>query len=230
MATVGDIWLRAKQRADLEKAGSTGFVSDLEGLRLVQLGIAQLQNLVMNSYEYWVARYQTFNTKPGQQSYPLDSVGIGNLFKLLSVGLTLEGHPENWRPLESFRLGEQSGAMDWDFYTGGSGLRYLLMGQELILRPMDGARCVGVYYVPQPPHFDSLDDELPPWVMNGWDEYPVAFVAWMLAIKERSGASAHREVWQMTAAQIRDSVPNRDSGQPPRMIKPGWCSSGAAWL
>lgn len=231
LMTVGDVWTRIKQRADIEKAGSSGFMSDDEGIKLIQLGTAQLQNLVMNTYEFWLTRYVTFNTVVNQLSYPFPSIGMSDFYKLLGIGITTNTNSpqDSWAPLEHFELMSMNlPAGGFLQFTSGffTDMRYAIMSSDkgvpqLELRPVKSVTMLGVYYVPRPPQFQSLLDELPPWIMPGWEEYMVAFGAWMAGVKERTGASAHKEVWQMITKQIQDFAPNHDSFRP-ATVTTGW--------
>lgn len=231
--TVGDIWTRIKERTDLAKSGASGYVTDQEGIRLVQLGVQQLQNLVMDSYEYWVSRYVVFTTVANQISYPINQIGMPDFYKLLGMGIITPGTTgqDTWLPLRHFdmhNMGIPAGGF-FQFTSGGFGseVRFKLLGGSMNqpptieLRSPKSAMTIGVYYVPRPPQFSSLNDVLPPWIMPSWEEYPVAFASWMIAAKEQSGMQTHKEIWMMIRDEIQNFAPNRDSFAP-TLVTRGW--------
>lgn len=224
---VGDLWTRIKQRTDLEKSGSSGFVGTSEGISLIQLGVAQLQNEVMNCYEYWVAKYATFNAVTNQLTYPFTSIGMADFYKLLGIGITtaVVSPQDTWTPLEDFHLADMNlQASGFLQFTSGfyNYTRFALIGQAFELRPVKSPMLLGVYYVPRPPQFRTLEDELPLWIMPSWEEYVVAFAAWLIAAKERTGVETHKEIFGMIREQIKNFVPNRNSFNPPTVVTTGY--------
>lgn len=216
--TVGDVALRMRQRCDLEKSGASGFAGDAEVIKLIQLGTSQLQNLVVNAYEYWIAKYVTFTTVANQLTYKFRDIGMPDFYKLLGIGLTSNSisPQDTWTPLQHFNL-QDMGLCGGGFFqfnnSQGVDMTFLLMGSAIELRPVKSAQLIGVYYVPTSPQFSDMADTLPDWVMPGWEEYMVAFGAWMLGLKERTGTSGHKEVWMLIADQIKNYAPNRDNFQ-----------------
>lgn len=236
--TVGDVWTRIKQRADIEKSGASGFVSDNEGIKLIQVGTSQLQNLVMNTYEDWISRYATFTTVLNQLTYPVSSIGIADFYKLKSIGIitNVSSPQDSWMPLEHYDdMSMNLPAGGFFQFTSGFftdmryGLRADVGGPTIELRPVKAVTTLGVYYIPVPPTFETLDDELPYWIMPGWEEYMVAFGAWMVGVKERTSVEAHKEVWDMITRQIMNFAPNRDSFQPHTVIRASSYSYGAGY-
>lgn len=236
--TVGDVLTKIKQRADLEKSGAQGFASDSEIIGLIQLGVSQLQNLVVDSDEYWISRYVTFTTVINQLTYPFASIGLGDMYKPLAIGLTsnTSSTQDTWTPLEQFDLMDMNlGGGGFFQFTNGAftDMRYKFLGQALEFRPVKAAQLVGVYYVPQAPQFASTKDVLPSWIQRGWEEYPVAFAAWMLGIKEQTGIDSRKEVWALIADQIKNFAPNRDRFRPHTVTRvlnpPTYGGNGGGW-
>ncbi len=232
--TVGDIILRIKQRADLEKSGASGFVSDTEATTLIQLAAAQLQNLIMMSYESWLGRYVTFSTVANQSAYPFAAYGMPDFYKLLSIGITTAANPDDWTPLDhadnksASISGYGGGFLSFTNGGGGANLTFCLRSTGIELSTVRSVQLIGVRYIPKPPQFSAITDELPQWIYPGWEEYLVAFVAWMVGIKERAGVQSAKEVWQIVSGQIQNWAPNRDSFRPHTVVQTlrGWNKYG----
>lgn len=237
---VGDVIKRAKQRADIEKAGSAGFIGDDEALQLCQLGFAQLQNLIINSYEYWIKSYTSFNTVFNKVQYDFNTIGAPDLYKPLAIGIVQNqgsvpniANFDSWSPLEPYDMQNQnlpaSGFLQFTnaYYTD---MRYMWLADQLELRPVKAICTVGIYYIPVAPQFANYADELPYWCKPGWEEYIVAFMAWMIAGKEGTGTAQALQVWQMISDQIKNFTPNRDQFNP-HTVSDAWRSrfSGGYW-
>lgn len=230
--TVQEVITRSLERADLAKSGASGFMSPTEMLRLTQLGLAQLQNMIINTYEYWIKSFTTFNTITNQVSYSFDQIGASDLYKPLGIGLiqSVDQPFESWTPLEHWNMDNQNlPASGFIQFTNGyyTDMRYLFMADRLELRPVKAVCAVGLYYVPTAPQLASPADLLPYWCKPGWEEYLVAFNAWMIAGKEQAGTEVQMQIWNMISEQIKNFAPNRDQFKP-FTVQDSWRSRNAS--
>lgn len=223
--TVGDIVTRMKQRADIEKSGSSGFIADIEAIKLVQMATAQLQNLIIDTSENWLGKYNTFYTIPSQTVYPYAAISMSDIYKPLGIGMTDASNPQSWTALEPFDfMNMNSGGTGFLQFTNtfagaGCGLQYMFFADTIELRTPQTVQQIGVRYVPLAPQFATVADELPSWIKPGWEEYLVACGAWMIGIKEQNGVANHEQVWQLIAKQIQNFAATLDKFRPHTVIR-----------
>lgn len=219
---VADVILRTKQRADIEKSGSTGVVSDAEILSLVNTGARMLDDLITKSYEDYRAEYWCFPTVARQIMYTLP----GNFYKLRRIGVVdqLGSTPNTWTPLYPFDLNQNNlPGTGFFFFTNGAypSMAYRLTDRMLELRPCTSVQNIGVWYTPQPPVFKSPQDYLPSYYMPGWEEYIVCWAAMMISAKRQMANVVAEQMWEEIKQQIASFVPNRDSANP-AMVQQSW--------
>jgi hypothetical protein len=219
---VSDLILRMKQRADIEKSGSAGVVSDSEILNLARQGARMLDSLINKTYQYYTMQYWSFATVINVQQYPLPT----NFAKLLGIGLVpaVGTTPTSWTPLYHWDMNTQNLAgTGFLYFTNGvyTFMRYRIAGTNVELRPVSSIQSVGIYYTPQAPGFLTTGDYLPPYWLPGWEEYIVNWGALMISAKREIANDFAAEMWKEIKDQISSFIPNRDSANPER-VQDAW--------
>ncbi len=209
---VRDVYTRMKQRADIEKSGDGGLISDPEALNLIQLGTNNLHDVIVRTNELYIARYFNIITAPNQLEYPIPH----DFFNLLSIGLVnkVGPAPDTWTPLYQWKMQNQNiPGNGFLFFTNGM---YTIMQYRVIAGAIEfrSNQIVGIWYVPTAPQFKGLDDYLPPYFMPGWEEYLVSYAAQLIGAKEQNGVAMHEEIKKQVLAQIASFSMSRDSFRP----------------
>lgn len=224
---VSDLILRTKQRADIEKSGTAGVVSDSELLTYLNIYYRQLAMKIDHKYEYYRAKYYNIQTVLGQLRYPLPA----DFYNLLGIGLVnVPGPaPDTWTPLQPWDMVNQNipGTGFMNFTNGMfTNMTYRVIDRQFEFKPMKSAQIVGVWYTPMAMQLRSPGDVIEEWCMPGWEEYVITGAAMLIAAKEQQAIAMLEQMWLMIDAQIDSFIPSRDSFQPQRVQRAWW---GSQW-
>ena len=215
--TLAELREQARQYADME---SSGFISDAEANRYVNLGLAQLWHLLVSTDIDRYASSTEVVSSPGSFEYPLPD----DFAQLRAVELLDRSGAETGYRLLRYSIGE--GHSDGSFPTlgDGAGLRYTLYGQGV-----DGAgtrlrfsanpcgRAFRIWYVQSPPRLTADGDSFDG--VAGWEEWAVLWAAeQMLAKEESDPSSLIRRRAEMTS-RIQAVASRRDAGQAPQIVR-----------
>jgi hypothetical protein len=207
---------RVRQRADME---SNLFVSDIEVQTYINAGIAELHDILIQTYgqDYYI-NSTTFTTSANVDSYNI-STNIGtDFYKLRGVDAQLNG--QNYFTLRPFNFNERNLYQSWGSWSllGLTNVRYRMVGGNLVFTPIPSTNTsVRVWYIPTAQKFDSttpatstttFDD------INGYAEYVVLDAAIKCLQKEESDVQGLMYDKQQMKRRIEEAANNRDAGSP----------------
>jgi hypothetical protein len=209
MATLSDIRLAAKRRADME---SSFFVADDEWLSIINASAAELYDLLIAHFgdDYYSQAATATTTGNGEMlSLP------ANFYKLTGVDMLIQSTTDQWVTIRPFNMSERNRTRFPGFqsYYGLTNLRYRLNGSNLWLIPKPSAGITfRIWYVPRfvPMTGDAstLDG------VSGWEEYVVVDAAIKALVKEESDPSALMAQKAALKERIEIMAANRDPGGP----------------
>ena len=223
-----DLVARVRQRADME---DNYFVSDIEVRDYINSGIAELHDLLIQTYgqDYYVSN-TTFNTVSGQDSYSISTTVGTDFYKLRGVDAKLGG---NWLTLRPFNFNERNIDQDWNTWSLLNNVRYRLVGGNIVFTPQpDAIHSVRVWYIPTAQQFSSttpatstttFDD------INGYAEYVVLDAAMKCLQKEESDVSILYAQKKDMKRRIEEAANNRDAGSP-LSVSDIYLSNNPFWL
>ncbi len=215
---------RVRQRADME---DNYFVSDVEIQTYVNSGIAELHDILIQTYgqDYYV-NSRTFTTTAGTDTYSLISgvAATSDFYKLRGVDCMING--QEWFTLQPFNFNERNLYQNWGQWSvlGLSNIRYRLVGESIVFTPVpDAATSVRLWYIPtaftfygDPPLQVTPDDYAGQTYrdLNGYSEYVVIDAAIKCLQKEESDVQVLMLQKQAMKKRIEDAANNRDAGHP----------------
>ena len=215
-----DLVTRVRQRSDMV---DNFFVSDVEVQTYINAGIAELHDLLIQTYgqDYYVSS-ATFTTVAGTSSYPIASSTSGpnitNFYKLRGLDAKLNG--SEYFTLEPFNFSERNLNQNWGSWglLGLTNVKYRLVGSNIEFIPEpDGATDIRIWYIPTAQQFDSttpatsttkFDD------INGYAEYVVISAAINCLQKEESDVGVLLSQKLDMRKRIEQAASNRDAGSP----------------
>lgn len=208
---LGELRTLARQRADMV---NSDFVSDAEVNGYVNASLAELHDIIVNTFDDYVTTSTTF-TLSSSNSYALPS----DLLKLRMLSI-LDG--TRYVPLRALPLAERWRYTGSTAYSRGYDRRYVLMGPSVIVYPAE--RAAGTYelvYVQQ--YVPVTVDNVTPFAGTGipdqyWTEYAVVDAAIKLLQKEESDVSVLMAQKAALKKRITDAAAMRDSGEPSRIL------------
>ena len=214
--TEANLVTRVRQRADME---DNYFVSDIEVQTYINAAIAELHDLLIQTYgqDYYVSS-NTFTTTAGTDTYALSTSAGANFYKLRGVDAKLNG--SDWFTLRPFSFNERNLRQEGSLSNvlGVANLRYRLVGSNIVFSPVpDANTSVRVWFVPTAQQFTSttpatstttFDD------INGYAEYVVIDAAMKCLQKEESDVSILYAQKKDMKRRIEEAANNRDAGHP----------------
>lgn len=224
-----DLVARVRQRSDME---NNYFVSDIEVQTYINSGIAELHDILIQTYgqDYYITS-STFTTTSGVDSYAI-STNIGvDFYKLRGVDAKISG--SEYFTLMPFNFNErnlnQTGSIT--NLLGITNLRYRLVGSNIIFTPDPGTTVVKIWYIPTAQKFDSTTPAISPTTyddINGYAEYVVIDAAIKCLQKEESDVSILLAQKAALERRIEEAANNRDAGSP-LSISDVYLSNNSFW-
>ena len=213
---------RVRQRADME---DNLFVSDVEVQTYINAGIAELHDLLVQTYgqDYYVSS-KTFNTAADKDTYPIndststENINITDFYKLRGVDAKING--SDYFTIRPFNFNERNLYNNWGTWSllGLTNVRYRMVGGNVVFTPTpDGVTAVRIWYIPTAQQFtagtpststDTYDD------INGYAEYVVIDAAIKCLQKEESDVSVLLKQKADMKRRIEEAANNRDAGHP----------------
>ena len=217
-----DIVARVRQRADME---DNYFVSDLEVQTYINAGIAELHDLLIQTYgqDYYVSS-KTFNTAASKDTYPLndtsstENIAITNFYKLRGMDAKLNG--SDYFTLRPFSFNERNLRQEGSLSNvlGVANLRYRLVGSNVVFSPVPDANTeIRIWWVPTAQQFSVANPATATDVfedINGYAEYVVIDAAIKCLQKEESDVSILYAQKKDMKRRIEEAANNRDAGHP----------------
>lgn len=206
MTTLSELRTRARQRADMV---NSQFVTDLELNNLLNKGLAELYDIVVNAFEDYFTTNLNFTVTTGD-TYNLPT----DFYKLRALDFSSNGQ---WLACREFQFNErnrsQTGA-NW-LYGNGPARSYRIMGDTLLLQPT--ANATGLYrlwYVPSPTELTTDSQTIPASLAKfGWDEYIVLWAAERMLSKEESSVTDVQNERSELSVRIKQMAANRQVDQ-----------------
>ena len=209
---------RVRQRADME---NNFFVSDLEVQTYINAGIAELHDILIQTYgqDYYIESKE-FNTTAGVDTYSLIAgvAASDGFYKLRGVDCKVNG--QDWFTLRPFNFNERNLYQNWGQWSvlGISNIRYRMVGSDFIFTPVpDTATSVRIWYIPTAQQFNSTAPATSTTTfadINGYAEYVVIDAAIKCLQKEESDVQILLAQKQAMKRRIEESANNRDAGHP----------------
>lgn len=204
--TLSELRTQCRQRADME---SSDFVSDSELTSYINASIAELHDLMVQSYgaDYFVSTH-TFTTVPNTDSYALPA----DMYKLMGVDIQISGN--DYASLHMFNFNERNRYKGSTVRSilGAPDLRYRVVGSNILFSPApDSAKIVKLWYVPVATKLAADSDVYND--LNQYAEYVVVDVAMKMMQKEESDVTVLMAEKQLLTKRFTEASQNRDAGE-----------------
>lgn len=208
--TLSQLRTQTRQRADME---NTQFVSDSELNDYLNASAAELNDLLIGTYEDYRLSTYSISVVAGTASYNLPS----DFYKLRGVDLVLD-NVGNAVTLKPFNFGERNAYMftpTWNV-VGLAYLRYHIKDDQIMFVPVpNNASTVKLWYIPCITRMSSDSDTLDG--VNGYEEYVIIDAAIKMKIKEESDISELLAQKQAMKMRIEAMAAGRDAGMPEKV-------------
>lgn len=204
--TLLELRTQARQMADME---DSEFVSDSELNNYINFAIADLHDLLVETYSDYYIETFTSTTVSGQADYSLPS----DFYKLRGVDVKLNGN--DWFNIRPFNFNERNRYEDFGSWTllGISNTRYRLLGSNLRFSPEpESNHEYRIWYVPKATKLSSDSDTLND--LNQYSDYVIVSAAIKMLNKEESDVSGLVAERERIRRDIEHSAQNRDAAQP----------------
>jgi len=211
--TLAQLITRVRQRADM--VGSA-FVSDAEIIDYVNVGMAEIHDLLVDKYEDYYVSTTTY-TLPGGNPGTLPAT----FYKALGVDLDAGG--------VSYRMRRYT-FQERNMYNSPSvaaariaDTRYSIQGNQIKFIPSPTTSGTAtLHYVPEAQRFSSGSTSativsLAPAIANGYEEYVVVDAAIKCLMKEESDIQTHMIYKEQLRKRLESAAGNRDAGEHSRI-------------
>ena len=216
--TLAELITQVRQRSDME--GST-FVSDTEIRNWINTGLAELHDIMVQSFEDYYVESQQF-TIVAETPHTLPD----DFYKVLGVdfvsgGVTTTVLPYSFAERNMYKsnaamLAGQAGAV-----------RYIVQGNQMKFLPdSPPAGEIVMYYIPEAQQFanDSTEDTVQlkvkaRAVASGYQSYIVASAAIKCLMKEESDVRMLIVEKREAQKRIEQAATGRDAGHPARIVR-----------
>lgn len=217
-----DLQTRVRQRADME---NNYFVSDLEVQTYINAGLAELHDLLIQTYgqDYYISS-KDFNTASDVDTYAInDSTSSHNIaatdfYKIRGLDAKING--DRWFTIVPFNFNERNVNQEGSITNiwGISNTRYRLVGENLMITPKPtSVIAMKLWYIPTAQQFTSTTPASSTTTfadINGYAEYVVIDAAIKCLQKEESDVQVLMVQKQAMKKRIEESASNRDAGHP----------------
>lgn len=213
MVTLGDIKLKARQRADQV---NSKFVQDDELTNYINNSYAELYDIIIATDANYYLNIVLFTIPSGEYTYPLPV----DFYKLKGVDFsTGSGVPgTNWLTVNQFIFSERNNATGVSPVLTGTtnALAYILQSNQLYFMPENQAGgTYRMWYIPRcvtlvldTDVFDSI---------NGFDEYVIVDAAIKMMQKEESDVTVLMAQKQALLSRIQSMSADRDYSSPKKV-------------
>ncbi len=200
--------LRSQAR-DLADMQNNEFVSDSELNNYINFAIAELHDLLVESYgdEYFLS-YETGSTSANTADYDLPT----DFYKLKGVDMRLNG--QDWINIRKFNFNERNRHEDLGTFSllGLASVRYRVMGSKIKFSPIPDATIdYKIWYVPLATKLVDDSDEFDD--INQYSDFVILSAAMKMLNKEESDISALAAERQRIITRLQHSATNRDAAE-----------------
>lgn len=232
-----ELRLRSQQAADRV---NNDFVSTDEWNAFLRLGLYELYDLLIDSYEdYFAQESVTIQTNGSTANYPLPN-GATNYFNGVYPSTSSDGSPAKaFYKLAGVDLNVNTSnvtpsrvsLLKFEFIKRNSyvypnststiygvyNMRYRLMGNNMNIIPTPaGNQTLVIYYSPRVSQL-LMDTDLTTLGYSGWLRYPIARAAKYALDKEESNSEHLKEEIMFLKQRIEEASQNRDAGIPDKV-------------
>lgn len=205
--TLLELRTQARQLADME---DNNFVTDSELNNYINFGIAELHDILVESYgsDYYL-NSSSGTTVSGTADYALPS----DFYKLRGVDIKLNG--SDWYNIKPFNFNERNRFEDFGSWTlmGLTNIRYRLLGNNVRFTPApDGALDYRLWYIPVATKLSADSDSLND--INQYSDFVIITAAMKMLNKEESDVSTLAAERQRIINRLEHAAQNRDAGEP----------------
>jgi len=208
-STAGEIITRGHRMADIPEASALQtdpFVTTDEALEIVNEGLGELHDLLVEVYEEWLTEVDTSlsMTAAGRTTaLPSDFFKLRGLF-LLDGTQRIELYPFDPLDIAGTTTTDTTDRPD-----------YRIVGNKLYWSELPGsAYSLEIWYVRQFRPLDDIADLPEPEIPEGWELFVVAFLANYLLAKEESDTTPAEKALARARRRIESAATNRDASRP----------------
>jgi len=205
-STVSALTSRVRSIADLT---NSQFVTDAEILTWLNVGLAELWDVLVNKFEDYCESTNSFSLVADQSDYTLPS----DFYKLLSVDYVAGGIiytiPRYMNAERNRRQGGIASIADYCYRVVGNVIRF-------IPTPM-AAGDITIRYVPQYAQLSAPTDLVHASIPQGWEEFAVLDAAIQCQQKGQLDDTPFQMRKQAILSRILTDAANRDANQPARV-------------
>ena len=212
--TLAQLITRVRQRADM--VGSA-FVSDAEVVDYINVGMAEIHDLLVDKYEDYYVDSDTTYTLPGSNPGTLPAT----FYKALGVdfeagGVTYRMRRYTFQERNMYNAPSVVAARISD-------TRYSVQGNQIKFIPdPTTSGTARLHFVPEAQRFSSGSTSativsLAPAIANGYEEYVVVDAAIKCLMKEESDIQPHMIYKEQLRKRLESAAGNRDAGEHSRI-------------
>jgi len=210
----------AADRADMLVDDGTGtpvwssFATSAAVGAFVNFEFAALWDALINANEDYCVYRHTIDVKANQEDYLLPD----DFYKFRKVFPIVNGR--RCAALRKFQMRElgEADSLAAILTSPIEETKYAVIGSRLRLHPIpSGAATLELWYIPQYPGVDNLEDLVPLQFPLGWEDYVIEGIAARMLEKEESDATPFRARQKEILQRILIMVEDRDVGEPFQM-------------
>lgn len=201
--------LRTRAREKADQVGST-FVSDPELTTIINLGLAELYDLVVAAFEDYFTISTTLTVASGNVA-----VLPADFYKLRGLDFNNNG---SYTALREFQFNDRNDTQTADLWYRRNytvGRKYRVLGDTLLLQPETQATgSYRLWYAPAPTMLVGDSTAIPTSLSKfGWDEYIVLYAAERMELKEETSVADYVRQRGEIAQRITQMAANRQMDQ-----------------
>lgn len=203
---------RCKEQSDLE---NNEFIEDSEWDFLINESYKGLYDLLVTTWENYFINTSSATVTSGNNTIALPA----DFYKLKGIDVLLDSGSTRWAPITRFNFQERY--LYQDSYSYSLALQprvqYILMGDEIILQPVDNAAgSYTVWYVPNVTELTDDADTLNT-VCDVYKQYIIADVCIKANAKQESDTTEFEKMKAYEISRIQKAATQRDSANTGRV-------------
>lgn len=211
-ATLGSIVSRAHRLASVpeQTSGRTdALATQSDVIEEANSALGELHDLIVDANQDYLTVFTTVSMVASSNKTLLPN----DFYKLRSI-YALDSSQQR-RKLKMFNIGDQSRyrvAESWDYPD------YRIMNNYIYWLPLPSvARTVEIFYIRQFIPLENTNDELPPEIARGWEDFIVGHVAeWLLDVSELDPTPGRKKK-EESRRRIQSSASRRNSAEPRKL-------------
>jgi len=210
--TLNTLTDRAKQVADLV---NSEFVSTTEWTAWINMGLAELYDVVVGAYEDYFTTSTTKTISTGSSSFTLPT----DFYKLRGIDYQLAS--SDYINVLQYSFADRNRNVERPYVARGNeaARRYRMIADTVEITPTDrAAGTYRVWYVPAVTQLSTGTDTIPTALSKaGWEEYIVLYAAGLAKLKGEESVTDIEQRKAALLARITSMASNRNADQPERI-------------